>query len=93
MFLAIAEWQKNATEFLGYTLTKNRNDENVVNYRDSATASVKIVITGVICYSPRYAPNAEQQVKLSELILSKTPTEIHFIERSVLIKEVNTQIL
>ena len=40
---------------------------------------------------PRYTISTIQQGNLSEQILSKTPTELHYIEISVFMKEVSNQ--
>ena len=40
-------------------------------------------------YVPFYTPSIQQQSILSKQILSKTPTELRYIERSVFMKEVN----
>ena len=41
-------------------------------------------------YVPHFKPSIPQQTKLSKQILSKTPTELQYVERSVFMKEVNT---
>ena len=41
-------------------------------------------------YVAHFTPSNPQQDILSEQILSKTPTELHYVERSVFMKEVNT---
>ena len=40
---------------------------------------------------PHYTPSVQQQAVLSKQILNKTPKEIKYPERSVFMKEVNTQ--
>ena len=42
-------------------------------------------------YVPHYIPSIQQQGILSKQILSKTPTELMYVERSVFMKEVNNQ--
>ena len=42
-------------------------------------------------YVPHYTPSLEQQTILSNQILKKIPTELQYVERSVFVKEVNTQ--
>ena len=40
---------------------------------------------------PHYTPSFQRQGILSKQISHKTPTELHYSERSVLMKEVNNQ--
>ena len=47
----------------------------------------------VYWYVPHYTPCIEQQGILCQQILSKSPTELNYIERSVFMKEVNNHIL
>ena len=42
-------------------------------------------------YVPHYRPSIQQQGIISKQILSKTPTELRYIERSVFMKDVNNQ--
>ena len=42
-------------------------------------------------YVPHYTPSIQQQSTLSKQFLSKTPTELRYVERSVFMKEVNNQ--
>ena len=42
-------------------------------------------------YVPHYTPSIQQQSILSKQILSKTPTELRYVERSVFTKEVKNQ--
>ena len=51
----------------------------------------KIKINAIKWYVPHYTPSMQQQSILFKQILSKTPTEIEKPERSVFMKEVNTQ--
>ena len=44
-------------------------------------------------YEPHYTPSIPQQAMLSKQTLSKVPTELEYVERSVSRKEVKTQIL
>ena len=56
----------------------------------------KIKINNVEWYIPHYTPSIRQQAILSQQSLSKTPTELQYVERSVFIKdikEVNTPTL
>ena len=40
---------------------------------------------------PQYTPSILQQTILSNQILTETPTKLHYVKRSVFMKEVNTQ--
>ena len=42
-------------------------------------------------YVPHYTPSIQQQTNLSKQILIKTTTELQYVQRSVFMKEVNTQ--
>ena len=66
--------------FFGLTLNK----DNAVNIG-------KIKINALEWYVPHYRQSIPQQARLSKQILSKTPTELQDVERSVFMKEVNTQ--
>ena len=42
-------------------------------------------------YAPHYTPSLEKLKKLMSQIIKKTPTQLLYLERSVFMKEVNTQ--
>ena len=86
-----AGYQEKATYGLGYKLTLTRNSENAVLNKANATNNEKIKINAIEWYIPHYTPSMQQQSILSNQILSKTPTEIKYPERSVFMKEVKTQ--
>ena len=86
-----AEYQEKATYGLGYKLTLTRNSDNAVLNKGNATNNGKIEINAIEWYVPHYTPSMQQQSILSKQILNKTPTEIKYPERSVFMKEVNTQ--
>ena len=86
-----AEYQEKATYGLGYKLTLTRNSDNAVLNKGNATNNGKIKINAIEWYVPHYTPSMQQQSILSKQILNKTPTEIKYPERSVFMKEVNTQ--
>ena len=56
-----------------------------------ATNIVKIEIKVAEWYVPHYTPSIPKKAKISKQILSKVATELQYVERSVLMKEVNTQ--
>ena len=86
-----AEYQEKVTYGLGYKLTLTRNTDNAVLNKDNAINNGKIRINAIEWYVPHYTPSMQQQSILSKQILNKTPTQIQCPERSVFMKEVNTQ--
>ena len=59
--------------------------------KGNAVDNAKIKINGIEWYLPHYTPSIELQTILSNQIVKKLPTEIRYIERSMFMKEVNTQ--
>ena len=86
-----AEHQEKATYGLGYKLTITRNSDNAVLNKDDATNLGKVEINAIEWYVPHYTASMSQQAVLSNQIVNKIPTELQYIERSVFMKEVNTQ--
>ena len=86
-----AEYQEKATYGLGYKLTLTRNSDSVVLNKGNAINNAKIKINAIEWYVPHYTPSIQQQAILSKQILNKTPTQIQYPEKSVFMKEVNTQ--
>ena len=86
-----AEYQQKAKYGLGYKLTLTRNNDNVVLNKGNAINIGKIKINAINSYVPHYTPSIQQQSILSKQIINKTPTKINYPERSVFMKEVNTQ--
>ena len=86
-----AEYQEKGTYGLGYKLTLTRNTDNAVLNKANAINNGKVKINAIEWYVPHYTPSVQQQSILSKQILNKTPTQIQYPERSVLMKEVNTQ--
>ena len=86
-----AEYQEKATYGLGYKLTLTSNNDNVVLNKGNEINNGKIKINAIEWYVPHYTPSVQQQSILSKQILNKTPTQIQYPERSVFMKEVNTQ--
>ena len=54
-------------------------------------ADPRIRIDQIHWYVPHYTPSIEPQGILSKHILSKTPTELRYVERPVFMKEVNNE--
>ena len=86
-----AEHQEKATYGLGYKLTLTRNSDNAVLNKANATPLGKVKINGIEWYVPHYTASMSQQTVLSNQIVNKLHTELKYIERSVFMKEVNTQ--
>ena len=76
---------------MGYKLTLTRITDNAVLKKDNAIANGRIKINAIEWYVPHYTPSMQQQAILSKQFINKTPTEIKYPERSVFMKEVNTQ--
>ena len=86
-----AEYQEVGTFGLSYRLTLTRNNDNAVLNKINATNTAKIKINGIEWYVPHYIPSIDEYNKLMIQIKNKTPTNLHYPERSVFMKEVNTQ--
>ena len=86
-----AEHQEKVSFGLGYRLTLTRNNENAASNKDKATKNGKIKIISLDWYVPQNTPNLEKYDKLMNQIMKTTPTNLHYPERSVFMKEVNTQ--
>ena len=86
-----AEYQEKGTYGLGYKLTLTRNTDNAVLNKDNAVANGRIKINSLGWYVPHFSPNLEECNKLMNQIKKNTPTLLHYPERSVFMKEVNTQ--
>ena len=85
------EHQEKATYGLGYKITLTRNNDNAVLNKDDTLAFGKVKIIAIEWCVPHYTASMSQQTVLSNQIVNKIPTELKFIERSVFMKEVNTQ--
>ena len=85
------EHQQKATYGLGYKLTLTRNTDIAVLNKDNATILGKVKIIAIEWYASHYTASMSQQAVLSNQIVNKIPTELQYIERSVFMKEVNTQ--
>ena len=89
---SFAEHQETAFFGLGYKLTLTRNAGNAVLNKDNATNNAKIKVNALEWYVPHDTPSLEEYNNLMNHITNKTPTELHYPEKSVLTKKVNTQI-
>ena len=86
-----AGYQEKGTYGLGYKLTLTRNTDNAVLNKANSINNGKIKINAIEWYVPHYILSIQQQSILSKQILNKTPTQIQYPEKSVFMKEVNTQ--
>ena len=86
-----AEHQEKGTYGLGYKSTLTRNTDNAVLNKDKAVANGRVKINSLDWYVPHYSPNLEEYNKLMNEIKKNTPTLLHYPERSIFMKEVNTQ--
>ena len=88
---SFVEYQNKGTYGLGYKLTLTRNTNNAVLNKDNAVNNGRVKVNAIEWYVPHYTPSIQQQSILCKQILNKTPTQIQYPERSVFMKEVNTQ--
>ena len=86
-----ANHQEKATYRLGYKLTLTTDSDNAVLNKTNATAVGKIKIKSIEWYVPHYTASVKEQGMLMKQITDKIPTELRYVERSVFMKEVNTQ--
>ena len=86
-----AERQEKATYGLGYKLTLTRNKDEAVIDKVAGIADARLNIDHIHWYVPQYSPSKSQQAVMSKQILSKTPTELRYVERSVFMKDVSNQ--
>ena len=59
--------------------------------KDNAINIGKIKINAIEWYVAHYTPNISQQKILMNQTVNKVPTELQYVERSVFMKEINTQ--
>ena len=85
-----AEHRVNATYALCYKLTSNRNKDHAVIDKAPGIADARLRIDHIHWSVLHYTPSFPQQGFLSRQILSKTPTELRFIERFFM-KETDNQ--
>ena len=89
--LGYAEHQEKATYGLGYRFILTRNTDNAVLNKANAVTNGRVKINCLDWYVPHYTVNLEEYTKLMTQIKKNTPTLLHYVERSVFMKEVNTQ--
>ena len=88
---ALAEYQDKATFGLGYKLTLTGYTDNALLKKGNAINNAKFKINANEWYVPQYAPSVEQQKVLMNQIIKRTATELQNPEKSVFLREVNTQ--
>ena len=76
---------------MGYKLTLTRNSDNAVLNKADVTKLGKVKIIAIDWYVPHYTGSRSQQTILSNQIVHRIPKELQYIERSVFMKQVNTQ--
>ena len=86
-----AEHQEKGTYGFGYRLTLTRNTDNAVLNKDNVVVNGRAKINSLDWYVPHYSPNLEEYNTLMNQIKKNSPTLLHYPERSVFMKEVNTQ--
>ena len=68
-----------------------RNTDSAVLNKDNTVVLGRVKINSLDWYVPYYTVNLEEYTKLMTQIKKNTPTLLHYVERSVFMKEVNTQ--
>ena len=86
-----AKHQEKGTFGLSYRLTLTRITDNTVLNEDNAINNAKIKINAIEWYVPHYTPSISNQAIFSKQVISKSPRELQYVERSVFMKEVDTQ--
>ena len=86
-----AEHQEKGTYGLGYKITLTRNTDNAILNKDNTVVIGRVKTNSLDLYVPHYSANLEEYNKLMFQIKKNTPTLLHYPERSVFMKEVNTQ--
>ena len=86
-----AEHQKKGTYGLGYRFILTRNTDNAVVNKAATVNNAKVKINSLDWYVPHYSANLEEYTKLMVQIKKNNPTLLYYPERSVFMKEVNTQ--
>ena len=87
------EQKEKATYGFGYILTLTRNKDEAVLDIVVGIADAKSKNDLIHWYVPRYTPSIRQQCIFSEHFLSKSPTKLRYVERSVFVKELIYQSL
>ena len=86
-----AEHQEKATFGLGYKLKLTRSKSETVIEKAAGIADARFRTDHIHWYAPHYTRSIQQQGILSKQTLSRSPTQLRYVERSVFLKEVNNQ--
>ena len=86
-----AECQEKATYGLGYKLTCTRKKDNAAIDKAVGSADSRIKIDHNHWYVPHYTLSIQRESIFPNQILSKTLTELRYVEQSVFMKEVKNQ--
>ena len=89
--VGFAEHQEKGKYGLGNKLTLTTNTDNAVLNKDNAVVNGRVEINSLDWYVPHYSPNLEEYNKLMKQIKKNSQTLLHYPERSVFMKKVNTQ--
>ena len=88
VIFGFAEHHEKGTYGLGYKLTLTRNSDNAVLNKANPTNNAKVKINSIDWY---VTPSLSQEKLLVNQIVNKKPAAFRYVERSVFMKEVNTQ--
>ena len=90
--------QYNCTYELGYKLTLQRNGDNHVlshppqaNGAANIALAARVMINNLSWYMPHYTPSMSNRNLMVGHIISKTATELSYIERSSYMKDMTTE--
>ena len=86
-----AEHQEKGTYGLGYKMTLTGNTDKTVLNKNNVVVNGRVKIISLDWYVPHFRPNLEEYTELTTQINKNSPTLLHYPERSVFMKEVNTQ--
>ena len=93
-----AEYQDNCTHGLGSKLTLQRNSDNhVLSHPAQANSAANLALAGTVIvddisvYVPHYTPSISNQILMLGHIVSKAATELSYIKKSSLMKDVTTE--
>ena len=86
-----SQCQEKGTLGFSCQLTLTRNVDNAVLKKHNAINKAKNKTNAIEWYVPHHKPSISNQAILTKQILNITHTELQYVERSVFMKEVNTQ--
>ena len=90
-FFGFSECQEKAIDGLGYRQTLSRSKGDNVIDKAVGIADARIEIDHIHWFVPHFTPSIQQQATSFNQFLTKTPTELRYVERSVFMKKVNNQ--